>query len=272
MAKTHWQQALRSDPEHPGARRLQEAAVAHEEGRGRRQACRDRRPREGRGAVGVCFKCGRVPRRLPQASTNLKIAASYLELKDYANAKRHCDAVLSQDDKNVDALIKRTEAEIGAEDYEGQRRTAARARRFRMMTGRARPTKSRGRPQAVQGGEPLQGTRRAAGRAHLRDIKKASRRCVEIPPGQDRARRQRQRTRAADGQVPGDRRRVRKSCPTKKRAKSTPARTSPAAASSRRVSPESFPGFPGGFPGGGFQQGGQQFGYVSIVFILRLDY
>ena len=59
-------------------------------------------------------------------STNLKIASSYLELKDYSNAKRHCDAVLSQDDKNVDALIKRTEAEIGAEDYDSARRTAAR--------------------------------------------------------------------------------------------------------------------------------------------------
>ena len=55
--------------ERPGAsrvqERLQEVEVAYEEGRGRRQAFGERRPREGRGAVGVCLVRGRVPRRLP---------------------------------------------------------------------------------------------------------------------------------------------------------------------------------------------------------------
>ena len=64
-------------------------------------------------------------------STNLKIASSYLQMKDYANAKRHCDTILKQDDTNIDALITRTEAEIGAEDYEEARRTASRAREVR---------------------------------------------------------------------------------------------------------------------------------------------
>ena len=148
-------------------------------------------------------------------STNLKIASSYLELKDYSNAKRHCDAVLSQDDKNVDALIKRTEAEIGAEDYESARRTAARAREVsdddRTRKNQQKAEVARKQSKEVNHYKVLG----VLGRAHAGHQEGVSRRCVKIPPGQDRARRQRQRTGAADGQVPGDRRRVRKYCPTR---------------------------------------------------------
>ena len=128
MAKTHWQQALRSDPEHPGCKSGYKKlrSLTKKDAAGDKHAAtgdHEKAVEQWVSALSVDESHAAF-----HTSTNLKIASSYLELKDYSSAKRHCDAVLSQDDKNVDALIKRTEAEIGAEDYDSARRTAARAR------------------------------------------------------------------------------------------------------------------------------------------------
>ena len=249
--------------ERPGAprvqERLQEAAVAHEEGRGRRQACRDRRPREGRRAVGVGFKCGRGPRRLPRVY-KFKDCRVLPGAEGLCFAKRHCDAVLSQDDKNVDALIKRTEAEIGAEDYESARRTAARAREV-SDDDRTRKNQQKAEVALKQSKEvnhyKVLGVPRDA---RTRDIKKAYRDAAlkyhpdKIAPDVSDSERERLTAKfqeiAAAYEILSD---------EETRAKYDAGEDVSGSGQQSQGFPGGFPGFPGGFPGGGFQQGGQRF-------------
>ena len=131
MAKTHWQQALRSDPEHPGCK----AGYKKLRSLTKKDASGDTHAAAGDHAQAVDQWVAALSvdesHAAFHASTNLKIASSYLELKDYAKARQVCDGMLKADVNNVDALLKRTAAELGAEDYESARRTAARAREVR---------------------------------------------------------------------------------------------------------------------------------------------
>ena len=187
-----------------------------------------------------------------------KDAASYLELKDYASAKRHCDAVLSQDDKNVDALIKRTEAEIGAEDYESARRTAARAREV-SDDDRTRKNQQKAEVALKQSKEvnhyKVLGVPRDA---RTRDIKKAYRDAAlkyhpdKIAPDVSDAERERLTAKfqeiAAAYEILSD---------EETRAKYDAGEDVSGSGQQSQGFPGGFPGFPGGFPGGAFQQGGQ---------------
>ena len=99
MAKTHWQQALRSDPEHPGCK----SGYKKLRSLTKKDAAGDKHSANGDHEKAVEQWVSALSVDASHAvfhtSTNLKIASSYLELKDYSNAKRHCDAVLSQDDQ-----------------------------------------------------------------------------------------------------------------------------------------------------------------------------
>ena len=263
MAKTHWQQALRSDPEHPGCKSGYKKlrSLTKKDAAGDKHAAtgdHEKAVEQWVSALSVD-----ASHAVFHASTNLKIAASYLELKDYSNAKRHCDAVLSHDDKNVDALIRRTEAEIGAEDYESARRTAARAREV-SDDDRTRKNQQKAEVALKQSKEvnhyKVLGVPRDA---RTRDIKKAYRDAAlkyhpdKIAPDVSDSERERLTAKfqeiAAAYEILSD---------EETRAKYDAGEDVSGSGQQSQGFPGGFPGFPGGFPGGGFQQGGQRFTFT----------
>jgi len=128
MAKTHWQHGLKLDPEHSGCKAGYKVVRALT----KKQAAAEKATSEGRHGAAIDSWTAAIavdPTHSRFASTaHKKIAALYAVLKDYKRAVASCDAALEIDSEDVDALLQKSSAQLGAEDYENAVRTAKRAR------------------------------------------------------------------------------------------------------------------------------------------------
>ena len=113
MAKTHWQQALRSDPEHEGCKAGYKKLRALTKKDAAGDAARD----AGDDAFNV--------------ATRLKIARAHVKLKDYGAAEEACGAALRVAGDDVDVLLVLAEAQTGGEQFDAAVRTATRAQELR---------------------------------------------------------------------------------------------------------------------------------------------
>lgn len=128
MAKTHWQQGLKLDPEHRGCKAgyktlraltKKDSAADKAQAEGRHQAAID----SWLAAIAVDPTHGTYVN-----GAQKRIAAVALAMKDYAQAITACDAALAINEDDVDALLTKSDALLGKEDYEGAVRAAKRAR------------------------------------------------------------------------------------------------------------------------------------------------
>ena len=131
MAKTHWQQALRSDPEHEGCKagykKLRSLTKKEAAGDAARDAGDDAKAVESwEAAIAVD-----PTHQTFVVATTLKIAKAHAKLKAYDAAEAACGAVLRIAPDNVDALLALAEAQTGNEAFEAAVRTARRAREVR---------------------------------------------------------------------------------------------------------------------------------------------
>lgn len=131
MAKNHWQQALKRDPEHEGCRQGYKLvrSLAKKDAAGDDHAKMGRHAeaiKSWREAIAVDPEHGKYC-HLAQ----LKIARAALALKEHGAAVAAADRAIELDEAAVDAHLLKCEALMNAEDYEGAVRAAKRARELR---------------------------------------------------------------------------------------------------------------------------------------------
>ncbi|KAJ8600542.1 hypothetical protein CTAYLR_007922 [Chrysophaeum taylorii] len=131
MAKNHWQEALKRDPEHRGCKqgyKLVRALSKKDAAGDEHWAARRHRDAidSWRAAIAVDPEHARFSH-----IANLKIARAALDLKDYAAAADAAADAIATDDADVDAHLVHADALMGAEDFEGAVRAAMRARDIR---------------------------------------------------------------------------------------------------------------------------------------------
>lgn len=131
MAKNHWQQALKRDPEHKGCRQGYKLVRSL----AKKDAAGDDHAKMGRHAEAI--KSWREAIAVdPDHGTfchmaQLKIARSALALKDHGTAVTAANRAIEIDEAAVDAHLLKCEALMNAEDFEGAVRAAKRARELR---------------------------------------------------------------------------------------------------------------------------------------------
>jgi len=128
MAKTHWQQALKSDPEHKGSKagyKLVRALTKRDSAGDAAAAAGDHAKAVEQWIAAISVDPAHGAYVVP---AQLKVANAHVALKDFVSAVQACDAALKVDANSVDALVARGDAQIGADDYENALRSMQRAR------------------------------------------------------------------------------------------------------------------------------------------------
>lgn len=131
MAKTHWQQALRSDPEHEGCKAGYKKLRALTKKDAAGDAARDAGDDAGAIAHWAAAAAVDASHDAFNVATHLKIARAHVKLKDYGAAEQACGAALRVAGDDVDALLVLAEAQTGGEQFDAAVRTATRAQELR---------------------------------------------------------------------------------------------------------------------------------------------
>lgn len=128
MAKTHWQEALKRDPEHTGCKAGYKLVRALT----KKDRAGDAASREGRhlDAIASWNEAVNVDPEHPLyvADAQLKIARAALALKDYGLALASADKALASDQESVPALLVKVDALLALEKFDDAVRAAKRAK------------------------------------------------------------------------------------------------------------------------------------------------
>ena len=128
MAKTHWQEALKRDPEHEGCKagyKLLRALV-------KKDSAGDKASAEGKNAAALEHWAAAVAldphHAVFQLLVQLKMGRAHLSLKQHDAARRCADLALRLDAQSVDALLLKADALLADEQFEAAVRTTRQAR------------------------------------------------------------------------------------------------------------------------------------------------